>query len=153
MSQTRNYVVDTNVLLEDPDCIFKLRNGNENNVYIPYHVLLELNRLKKDLRLGKIVSHIIQNLIDHKDKFNVLKANHISDVFSNLVDHHILDEIIDSGLDDPTLVTNDKILGIQADLKNIKNENYKRSVPFNIDADYYTGFTIPEEENVVNSFF
>ena len=153
MSQPKNYVVDTNVLLEDPECLFKLRNGNENNVYIPYHVLLELNRLKKDLRLGKIVSLVIQNLIENKDKFNILTTDRISKTFANLVDRHILDEIKESGLDDPILVTNDKILSIQANLKNISNENYKESVPFKINADYYTGFTEPGEEKIVNSFY
>lgn len=149
----KNYVVDTNVLLEDPDCLFKLRNGNENNVYIPYHVLLELNRLKKDFRRGKTVSQVIQNINKHKDKFRFLKTDRISDVFGDLVDRYILDEIEKSELKDPILVTNDKIMGIQAELKNISSENYKESVPFKIDADYFTGFVRPEEENLVNSFY
>ena len=47
MTVEKHYFIDTNVLLDDPGALFKLRNGNENNVYIPYHVLLELNKFKK----------------------------------------------------------------------------------------------------------
>lgn len=42
----KNYIVDTNVLLDNPDCIKILRNGEENEIYIPYIVLLELQKLK-----------------------------------------------------------------------------------------------------------
>jgi len=36
MAQIRkNYVVDTNVLIENPNSILSLRNGNDNNIYIP----------------------------------------------------------------------------------------------------------------------
>ena len=30
MENQKQYVIDTNVLLEDPHALFKLRNGNEN---------------------------------------------------------------------------------------------------------------------------
>ena len=36
----KNYVLDTNALLEDPNCITVLRNGEENGVAIPLHVIL-----------------------------------------------------------------------------------------------------------------
>jgi len=32
MEIQKQYIIDTNVLLEDPDALFKLRNGNENSV-------------------------------------------------------------------------------------------------------------------------
>ena len=38
MAVEKHYVIDTNVLLDDPGALFKLRNGSENNVYIPYNV-------------------------------------------------------------------------------------------------------------------
>jgi hypothetical protein len=34
MSQSKNYIVDTNVLLDDSGALFKLRNGNENRIFI-----------------------------------------------------------------------------------------------------------------------
>ena len=56
MQIQNQYIIDTNVLLEDPDALFKLRNGNENTVYIPYHVLLELDKFKKNAKLAHIVA-------------------------------------------------------------------------------------------------
>jgi hypothetical protein len=44
MENQKRYVIDTNVLLEDPHALFKLRDGNENAVFIPYHVLLVLEK-------------------------------------------------------------------------------------------------------------
>ncbi|MFO7963206.1 MAG: PhoH family protein [Desulfobacterales bacterium] len=153
MYPNKNYIVDTNVLLEDPECLLKLRNGNENTVYIPYHVLLELNRLKKHLRFGKIVSQVIQTLTHNPEKYRILQFNRIADVFSGLVDNHILDEIKESGLENPILVTNDKIMGLRAGLRNISNENYETSVHHKIDADTYTGFMPSKVNYSVNSFY
>ena len=53
--------VDTNVLLDDPEALFKLRNGSENHIFIPYHVLLELDKFKKDPRLGHIVAKVVEH--------------------------------------------------------------------------------------------
>ncbi len=55
----KNFVLDTNVLIENPKCITALRNGLENNVYIPYTVLTELDKLKRDPRIGHIVSQAV----------------------------------------------------------------------------------------------
>ena len=59
MENQKQYIIDTNVLLEDPDALFKLRNGNENSIFIPYHVLLELDKLKRNSKLGHIVARVI----------------------------------------------------------------------------------------------
>jgi PhoH-like ATPase len=148
----KHYIVDTNVLLEDPGAMLKLRNGNENQIYIPYHVLLELNKLKKDPRLGHIVASVIQNLVEFPDRFTVLRAANISKSFEHQVDHHILQEIRDSGLVEPVLVTNDRILQLQAGLDGIRSESYKESVPFKSEAEYYTGFVAGRQEAVTNAF-
>ena len=87
MRISKQYVVDTNVLLEDPNALFKLRNGNENTVFIPYHVLLELNKFKKDPRLGNIATQAIRNISDYPDQFSLLKTDSIARSFSNQVDN------------------------------------------------------------------
>ena len=74
------FIVDTNVLLEDPKALLQLRNGIENDVFIPYHVLLELNKFKKDPRLGHIVARVVKVLSEHPDAFKILKAGKIADV-------------------------------------------------------------------------
>jgi len=43
----KDYIVDTNVLIDNPEALLILRNGKENNVYVPNHVLAELDNLKK----------------------------------------------------------------------------------------------------------
>ena len=76
MEIQKHYIVDTNVLLEDPNALFKLRNGNENAVYIPYHVLLELNRFKKDPRLGHIATQAIRNISNYPDPQSTIPYPH-----------------------------------------------------------------------------
>ncbi len=152
MNQSKAYVVDTNVLLDDPGALFKLRNGSENNVYIPYHVLLELNKFKKDPRLGHIVSKVIGHLSEHPDQFTILTTSNVAPPFAQQVDNHILDEIQACELDTPILVTNDKILQLQASLQGIHSENYKDSVPFKSEAEYVTGFVERRDEVFANCF-
>lgn len=152
MTLEKHYFIDTNVLLDDPGALFKLRNGNENNVYIPYHVLLELNKFKKDPRLGHIVAKVIQHLTENPDQFHVLKANGVAKSLSSLVDNYILEEIEGSGIDNPILVTNDKILQLQAGLSGIPSESYKDSSPFKSVAEHFIGFISDETDLQPNAF-
>jgi PhoH-like ATPase len=148
----KNYVIDTNVLLEDPLSLVKLRNGNENHVFIPYHVLLELNKVKKNPKLRHIVSRVIEYLVENPETFRILNSGAVADPYAKLVDNFILDEIQASGLDQPILVTNDRIFQIQARLRGITSEIYKESVPFKSEAEYFTGFVTGREEAVANAF-
>jgi PhoH-like ATPase len=152
MAHQKQYIIDTNVLLEDPQAVFKLRNGNENSVYIPYHVLLELDNLKKNSKLAHIVSRVIKYLTDYPEHYTMLNAGEIAPHFSKTVDSHILDEIQKSGLNQPVLVTNDKIFQLQAGLHGIQSEIYKESVPFKSEAEYFTGFVNSEDKIVPNCF-
>ena len=151
-SPSKTYVVDTNVLLEDPRALFKLRNGSENNIFVPFHVLLELNKLKKDPRLGHIVSEVIGHLSAGRDNYRILKAGRIAPHLSQNVDRHILQEIQDSGIESPILVTNDKILQLQAEMQGICSEDYKESVPFKSQAEHVTGFVSSRSEIFANCF-
>ena len=139
MEQQKNYIIDTNVLLEDPLSLVKLRNGNENLIFIPYHVLLELNKFKKDPKLRHIVARVVEYLFENPDTFQVLSSPSVADPFSNLADKFILDEIQASGVEKPILVTNDRIFQLQARLRGIRSEVYKESVPFKSEAEYFTG--------------
>jgi len=152
MQIQKQYIIDTNVLLEDPDALFKLRNGNENAVYIPFHVLLELDKFKKNAKLAHIVARVIKYLIENPEQYQILNSNDIAPKYAKVVDNYILDEIQRSGLKQPILVTNDKIFQLQARLRGIKSEIYKESVPFKSDAEYYTGFLSGTDEVVPNSF-
>lgn len=152
MELRKNYVVDTNVLLEDPGALLKLRNGNENSVYIPYHVLLELDKFKKNPKMGHIVSKVIELISENADQFTVLHPERIADAFAGQVDTFILEEIQRSNIEKPILVTNDKFFQLQANLRGIRSENYKESVPFKTEAEYFTGFVPEDGPPVVNAF-
>jgi PhoH-like ATPase len=152
MENQKQYIIDTNVLLEDPNALLKLRNGNENTVFIPYHVLLELDKFKKNSKLAHIVARVIQYLIDNPEQYQILNPDDIAPKYAKMVDHHILDEIQQSGLKQPILVTNDKIFQLQARLRGIQSEIYRESVPFKSEAEYYTGFISGRDQMVPNSF-
>jgi PhoH-like ATPase len=152
MEQQKNYVIDTNVLLEDPNALVKLRNGNENHIFIPHHVLLELDQFKKHPKLRHIVARVVEYLVENPDSFQVLNSQFVADPFANLVDKFILDEIQASGVEKPILVTNDRSFQLQARLRGITSEIYKESVPFKSEAEYFTGFVSSREAAVPNAF-
>jgi PhoH-like ATPase len=152
MENSKQYIIDTNVLLEDPKALFKLRNGNQNCVYVPYHVLLELNKFKKDPRLGHIATQAIRNISEHLDQFQLLKTERVAHSFSDQVDNHILTEILESEITEPILVTNDKVFQLQAGVHGIRSENFKDSVPSKTEAERYTGFVSDPDEIIPNCF-
>jgi len=148
----KNYVLDTNVLIENPQCLLNLRNGNENNIFIPYHVLMELEGLKKTPKLRHIVSKVIQLLMEHRDKITFIKNDKSRSQFTDIVDNHILEEINSGGIENPILVTNDRILQLQAGLAGIASEELRDSKPFESESQRYTGFVEDGQPPVPNSF-
>lgn len=152
MAESKHYVVDTNVLLEDPGALLKLRNGNENRVYIPYHVLLELDRFKKNPKLAHMVTRVVSLLSRHPDQFTVLNASRLAGPFADMVDNHILDEVRENGIENPILVTNDRFLQFRAGLRGIRSETYRESAPFKSEAEYFTGFVKDPADAVPNCF-
>ena len=153
------YIVDTNVLLDDPNCITELRNGEENEVIVPFSVLIELDKLKKKVK----TSHFVKKAITQLKKS--LKDNHVRFIrnlpsynYDDTNDLSILTEI-DSFMKDSsnkgkiiTFVTNDKLLQVIAESYSLKVEEYKRSKPFQSESEIYTGFTIEKDEKISNSF-
>jgi len=149
----KNYVLDTNVLIENPNSILALRNGSENNIFIPYHVLMELENLKNTPKLRHIVSKVISLLIEHKEHITFLRRNGSHTPFTNIVDNYILEEIENAqDIVNPILVTNDRILQLQAGMRNIKSEELRDSKPFESESQLYTGFVEDGEPVPPNAF-
>lgn len=150
----KNYILDTNVLIENPQSILTLRNGDDNNIFIPYHVLIELNQLKTNNRVRHIVSKVVDVLLENKDKITFIhNDSSISPFTQEIVDNYILKEIKDSTeIHNPILVTNDRILQLQAGLANIACEDFKDSKPFESESQLYTGFNDNGTPPVTNSF-
>jgi len=149
----KNYVLDTNVLIENPNSILTLRNGNENNIFIPYHVLMELETLKNTPKLRHIVSKVISLLIEHQEHITFIRNDKSETPFTGIVDNYILGEIEGAGdIKDPILVTNDRLLQLQASLRHIKSEELRDSKPFESESQLYTGFVEEAENAPPNSF-
>jgi len=149
----KNYVIDTNVLIENPNSVLTLRNGNENNIFIPYHVLMELETLKNTPKLRHIVSKVITSLIENREHITFIRNGVSDSPFTNIVDNYILREIETAhDIADPILVTNDRLLQLQASLRNIKSEELRDSRPFESESQLYTGFVDTPEGAPPNSF-
>lgn len=83
-------VVDTNVLIQDPDCIkFFLRGGNL--VVIPWQVLLELDGLKRSREVGLEAGLAISNIYSFIAKDN---ANVVIETNTNFADKKKLKDSI-----------------------------------------------------------
>ena len=146
----KNFILDTNVLLENPKCLRVLRNGNENQIVLPYTVLEELDKLKKDNRLSHLVAQTVGEIEADKD-ITILSPDP-SIPSSGINDDKIIAEIMQSEVKDPILITNDRIMQIKARMHNIVSEYYKDSHPFKSESQTFTGFTQPEDPPVLNSF-
>jgi len=147
----KNYVLDTNVLIENPYCIRALRNGQENRIILPYTVLCELDRLKREPRVSHIVSQAISVLQDDPD-IQFLPPRNFSEAEFPGNDDRILDEVKTSSVSEPILVTNDRILQLKARVHAIGCESYRDSNPFRSESQSYTGFVRDGEPPLPNSF-
>ncbi|MFP5239727.1 MAG: PhoH family protein [Acidobacteriota bacterium] len=153
-TRRKNYVIDTNVLIENPNSVMALRNGNENNIFIPYHVLMELETLKNTPKLRHIVSKVIANLIENREHITFIRNGESESPFTNIVDNYILREIETAqDIQDPILVTNDRLLQLQASLRNIRSEELRDSKPFESESQLYTGIVDDPKDAPPNAFF
>ncbi|HMM39222.1 MAG TPA: PhoH family protein [Desulfovibrio sp.] len=148
---SKNFILDTNVLIENPKCIAGLRNGEENNIHVPYTVLAELDKLKRDPRVGHVVSQAVHSILED-DKVRIFPPDVALGLEDEIYDDRILKEILKQNLEDPILITNDRILQLKARVYGIACEGYRDSVPFQSESQLYTGFVEDGEEPVANSF-
>ena len=144
----KNYIVDTNILLHNPDSIDILINGEENDIYIPYNVIVELDKLKKDNKLSHIIPEIINKLNSNNKNIHILDCDDI-----NNTDDKILKEVVKSNIKDSIFVTNDRILRLKASIKNIKNQEFDKSKAFQSESEKYTGFIDDGENFIPNCFY
>lgn len=151
----KHYVVDTNILIDNPNALLILRNGEENSVYIPNHVLFELDKLKFDKKRGSAASIAIKTIEENKDWLNFINNSNSYSNYTNNVDQHILSEITENEFlkSEGILVTSNRLLRIQANHNNIATNDFLNSVPFLTDSEQHTGFYKYEtEEPIVNGF-
>jgi PhoH-like ATPase len=136
----KSYILDTNTLIEDPNCIQILRNGDDNNIIgIPFHVILELDKLKKEARLRHLVANAVESIRDNIEVIRILREDEEGELVGNN-DLKILKEIHRSGIEEPILVTNDRIFQLIAKVCGVQSQEFKSSNPFQSDSQLYTGF-------------
>jgi PhoH-like ATPase len=159
----KNFVLDTNVLLHDPQALFKF---DDNNVIVPIYVIEEIDQFKKDLsELGRNARMASRYLDRFREEGNlgvgvplpaggiirvVFTTKRVSDEFAvpKLTDNLILAvalELREREPERPTiLVTKDTNLRVRADALGLNAENYHED-QVSID-DLYPGATELEIE-------
>jgi len=151
----KEYIVDTNVLIDNPDAILILRNGEENNVHIPNHVLAELDNLKKDKIIGTNASIAIKKIEENKEWLRFIRNKYSYSNYTNNVDQLILNEI-NNDIDlrnKGILVTSDRLMRLNAESNNIQTNDFYESLPYLTDSEHHTGFFDSNiDEPVVNNF-
>jgi PhoH-like ATPase len=149
----KNYVLDTNVLLENENCIEILRNGEENDIYIPATVIEELDKLKRDKRKRHQVMRAIEILKEYEDKIEII----YNGVKHESPDNNIIREIQanENEINEPIFVTNDKLLQFKSNKLGIESEPFKFSNPFQSESQIYTGFVNIDEGEILekNCFY
>lgn len=147
----RKYHLDTNVLMEDEKAIENLRNGEENEIYIPITVIDELDRLSKVNEKRPKAKAAIQDILNNKEHINF--TGNIRELICN--DDIILSTLCDPKYKEDTLVTNDTILQLKAYINGINAEGYRSSIPFRSESQKYTGFIdwYKSEEYINNCFY
>ncbi|UWG95385.1 PhoH family protein [Dehalobacter sp. DCM] len=146
----KTYVLDTSVLLHDPNALY---NFEENTVVIPYAVLEELAKKKSQVsNIGQAVRDVIKNLDDLRKQGNLavgiqlpsggmlrIELNNISPMRlptsadSLLIDNRILNVTLNLAKteDFPViLVTKDMTMRVKADTLGIRCEDYHNDKVF-----------------------
>jgi PhoH-like ATPase len=134
----KKYILDTSVLIDNPECIKLLRNGEENEIYIPKIVIEEIDNLKHKDNKKYLALRVIDALEKYKKYYQILNTEKYPEV-SN--DNKILEEIKKlPNIDQYTFITNDRLFKIKSEKEYIKTEDFKTSNPFKTETEKYTGF-------------
>lgn len=152
------YILDTSVIVDNPESVEILRNGGENEVLLPYSVILELAKLKRKPDLSYIVSEIGTKL-EGDCELKIIRHSDIEYRDMEIDDERIFIDIkryIDSlGEDDRArtfVVSNDKFFRIRLRYEGIQAQEFKSSQPIFSESQIYTGFVENGNENTPNSF-
>lgn len=154
------YILDTNILIENPDCLDIFRNGQENKVYIPYSVIMELDRIKTRSDLSHLVAVVAERL--EKDMhFEIIQIPGKVYSGSRTNDNDILDDVRFAHANpdqffgdlEPVVVSNDKIFRVRLKCEGILSQEFDDSKPFQSLSQIYTGFVKNDQQRIANCFF
>jgi len=154
----KHYILDSNVLIDDPNSIETLKNGEENKIYIPYSVLMEIDKLKRKTQLKHIISKVSDILAT--SEFEIIKKPDVVYTHEHTNDDYILEDIkyslSEKHFNDniPIVVTNDKLFRVRLDkFEGIQTQEFEDSKPFKSESQLYTGFIEDGEDIIPNCFW
>jgi PhoH-like ATPase len=172
-SNPKNFILDTNVLLYDPQALFQFE---ENNLYIPITVIEEIDRFKKNMdetgRNARQVSRILDGLRDQGQLASGVSlpdggtlrvvmyqpgmmANLPPELHGDKADNLILAvamHIRNGGKTPTILITKDTNLRIKADTMKLRAEDYEHGkIAF---EELYSGFAAcPVTREMIDMFY
>ena len=152
------YALDTNVLIESPNCIdFFLDNGT-NQVAIPLSVLMELDKLKTG-RVSTSAVAATKSIEQHSHELLFPRSEFVDYTFrETLGDVTILAEINELITEEPEsqviLVSCDRVMRIMAAISGVQVQEFKSANPFQGESRTITGIVKPDEASLYpNCFF
>lgn len=154
------YILDTNILIENPECLDIFRNGEENKVLIPYSVIMELDRLKTRTDLSHLVS-VVADRLEKDMLYEVIRIPGKTYGSGKTNDNDILEDIRFAHANageffsnmEPVVVSNDKLFRIRLKSEGMRSQEFKDSKPFQSLSQLYTGFVRYDEVKIANCFF
>ena len=151
----KTYILDTNVLIDEPNAIALFKNGGENSVIIPYSVILELDRLKSRSDISHLVS-MVSTTLELEENLEVIKVPE-KRYHSKVDDNDIIEEIKwfkDKCPDREFIVaTNDHLLRVRLKIIGVTSQEFKGSKVVKSDSQAYTGIVSKDEERLANCFY
>lgn len=144
---SKNFVLDTNILLHDPNAVFRFA---DNTVNIPIFVIEEIDKFKRDMtELGRNARAVSRILDDHREKGTLGKGVEMSNggilrvwfdpsttANTNFMDHATKDNLILASAlkiqeveDKPCIfISKDINLRVRADAVGLHTENYESDI-------------------------
>lgn len=148
----KNFIIDTNVLLDNPNAIEIIKNGKNgkdtNKIYISKTTIDELDGLKKNIKLKPQVKAVIQKLHQFKNDIIIIGRD-----YKKSNDEKIVNDIAE--VTNPIFVTNDKLLQFKVFKRDIEVQDFEGSIPFKSESQRYTGFVDVDrgEQFIKNCFY
>lgn len=148
----KRYILDTNVLIDDPECVKRFYDNGDNEVILPFQVLMELDGLKRDEKKQHLVRRCVNSILENYEKIRFLKPEPSELKNYNNGDLKIINELLSFELTE-TFITNDKIFQLLCKNYDIKVDDMKSSIPFESESEIYTGLVGIDEEKPINCFY
>lgn len=148
------FCLDTNSLLDDPCIIEKLLKQDGVQVKIPYHVILELDKLKSKSHLRDRITDIVKSIEENYENIGVLKSPDTYDtpLFTGTVDTTIINEIKECGSKEFTLISNDRIMRLLARIDGINSIGTHVVETGQSISEKNTGFFTDPANPIINGF-